>query len=80
MQNVSVQNVETTSKLVNFLIKDDVGTVKQATAREEFVRCVGDLNIPMEKVFIDAIKKHCYSDNNEVLLRLNIRKTCKANF
>ena len=37
------------------------------TTREEFVMCVNDFNIPMEKEYIDSIDMQCYSDENDIL-------------
>ena len=62
---ISFQNEAKARKLVDFYVQEDDGTIRKATAREEFVLCVKVLNIPKEKVFLDSIDTQCYYDKND---------------
>ena len=51
-----IQKEEKASKLIKFFIQEVDGTIGNATTIEEFVMCVQDFNIQMEKEFLDSYR------------------------
>ena len=45
-------------KISQFLVQEDVGNIRNATAKEELVICIKDLNILMEMEYLDSIDTH----------------------
>ena len=64
---ISIQNIETANKLVNFLIRENNGTVRKTMEKKNLQCALETLRFQMDNLYLDATEKQCISDKNEVL-------------
>ena len=53
MQYGLSQNEDEATKLFAFFIREKDGFIRDANSMEEFVKCIKEFEIPMDKEFID---------------------------
>ena len=55
-----LQNEQKAAKLINFKIKEKDGSSRDGNALDEFILVVKNLNIPIEKVFVNSMRNQYF--------------------